>query len=326
MKDMSENAERPVVVPGGSIAGLLAAKVLAKSGADVTVVDRDRLSDVDGARRGVPQDRHTHGLLARGQQVLEELFPGLTDELTAAGAESGDLGSQLRWIFNGRRLRPAESGLLVVGGYRPRGGFLTKLSDGRCIVSLTGVLGDHAPTDPERFLDYARSLPVPDIYEAIRDTRPLEEDSTFRYPTSIRRRYDKLARFPDSRIVLGDAACGFNPVYGQGITVAALQALTLRKHPRRGVPVAPRRFFRDIAKVLDAPWEIAAGGDLAFPGAEGRRTLKSRIANAYTGKLHAAASVDARITAVFVRVAGLVDPPTAPTATVGRPTPDQDEG
>ncbi|MER6797088.1 FAD-dependent oxidoreductase, partial [Amycolatopsis mediterranei] len=116
---MSEGAGHTAVVLGGSMAGLLAAKVLAESGTDVTVVDRDRLSDTDSARRGVPQGRHTHGLLARGQQVLEELFPGLTAEMTAAGVEAGDLGSQLRWYFNGRRLSPAESGLLVVGGYRP---------------------------------------------------------------------------------------------------------------------------------------------------------------------------------------------------------------
>jgi hypothetical protein len=109
--------------------------------------------------------------------------------------------------------------------------------------------------------------------------------------------------------VVGDAVCSFNPIYGQGMTVAALEALALRRHLQRGAEPQPRRFFRDLTRVVDVPWDIAVGGDLAVPGVQGRRTLKVRLANAYIARLHAAAAHDARLASAFVRVAGLVAPP-----------------
>jgi hypothetical protein len=110
-------------------------------------------------------------------------------------------------------------------------------------------------------------------------------------------------------LVLGDAVASFNPIYGQGMSVAALQVLTLRRHLARGVEPQPRRFFPDIARVVDVPWDIAVGGDLVFPGAQGRRTVKVRLINAYLARLHAAAVHDADLAGAFVRVAGLVAPP-----------------
>ncbi|MFI6508996.1 FAD-dependent oxidoreductase [Streptosporangium sp. NPDC050855] len=424
---MSDHVGNRAVVLGGGMAGLLAARVLSEAYTDVLVVDRDTLTGVTGPRRGVPQGRHAHALLARGQQILEELFPGLGDEFAAAGVPAGDLAGDLRWYFNGRRLRPARSGLMSVsatrpvlearvrarvaalpnvaflerhavlslsstaGGERitgvrvaaedetgpgrvleadlvvdatgrgsrtpvwleelgydrpgeervkvglayttrhyrlssdpygddlsinpvaspanPRGAFFPKLHDGSSQLSLTGILGDHPPTDPDGFLAFVRSLSAPEIYEAVRDAEPLDDPVTFRFPASVRRRYERLRRFPEGLLVMGDGVCSFNPVYGQGMTVAALEAMVLREHLRLGVPPRPQRFFRDISPVIDVPWEISAGGDLAFPGVEGPRSLKTRLGNVYMSRLHAAAARDGGVTEAFFRVAGLVDPP-----------------
>jgi 2-polyprenyl-6-methoxyphenol hydroxylase-like FAD-dependent oxidoreductase len=429
MTTMSNHIGDRAVVLGGSMAGLLTAAVLAEAYEEVMVIDRDQLTGVMKPRRGVPQGRHAHGVLARGRLAFDELFPGFTERLTAAGVPMGDLSGQVRWYFNGRRLRPSRTGLTLlgparpmleghvrdlvsalpnvvfveesdiiapvtsrdggrVGGVRiqhrsegstemtveadlvvdatgrasrtpawleaagyprveeermkigltytsrqyrlrsdpfhgdlsinpvatpahPRGAFLHTLGGDRCLLSLTGMLGDQAPTDPDGFLAYARSLPVPDVFDAIRDAEPLTDPVSFRFPASQRRRYERLSRFPERFLVIGDAMCSFNPVYGQGMTVAALEALALRRHVRRGTPPQAREFFKDIAKIIDAPWEVAAGGDLAFPGVEGRRTMKSRLGNAYMARLHAAATHDAGITEAFMRVAGLVDPPQA---------------
>jgi hypothetical protein len=111
--------------------------------------------------------------------------------------------------------------------------------------------------------------------------------------------------------VLGDAFCSFNPVYGQGMSVAALEALALRDQLRRRRPPHPATFHRHLARIVDAPWELAVGGDLAFPGVEGRRTPRTRLLGAYIERLHAAAATDAELAAAFLRVAALVDPPTA---------------
>jgi 2-polyprenyl-6-methoxyphenol hydroxylase-like FAD-dependent oxidoreductase len=131
---------------------------------------------------------------------------------------------------------------------------------------------------------------------------------SFHYPASVRRRYEQLEAFPDRLLVLGDAACSFNPVYGQGMTVAAQEALTLRSHLEQGLP-QPLVFLKDIADVIEIPWQISAGGDLDFPGVAGPRPPMVQMMNAYMGLLQSAATRDAQVTRRFMRVAGLVDPP-----------------
>ena len=186
---------------------------------------------------------------------------------------------------------------------------MQRLEDDRWMLTLAGILGDHPPTDPDGFVEFARSLPFPDIWEAIRDAEPLDDPVAFRFPASVRHRYERLRRFPAGLLVTGDALCSFNPIYGQGMTVAALEALTLRRHLASGVEPQPRRWFRDLARVVDVPWQMAAGGDLLFPDVQGRRTRKIRLLGAYLTRLHAAAAHDAHLAAAFLRVAGLVSPP-----------------
>lgn len=77
------------------------------------------------------------------------------------------------------------------------------------------------------------------------------------------------------------------------MSVAALEALTLRRHLDRGIELQPRRWFRDLARVVDVPWDLSAGGDLAVPGVPGTRTLKGRLLGGYLNRLHAAAANDA---------------------------------
>ncbi|MFI8861309.1 FAD-dependent oxidoreductase [Streptomyces prasinus] len=116
---MTAVAERRAVVMGGSMAGLLAARALVESFDEVVVVDRDVLPDLPVNRRGTPQDRHVHGLLARGQQILEEYFPGMTEELRAAGAVTGDVTGDVRWIMDGVPISKGHAGLLTVSVSRP---------------------------------------------------------------------------------------------------------------------------------------------------------------------------------------------------------------
>jgi len=193
----------------------------------------------------------------------------------------------------------------------PRAGVLARLEGDEWLLTLAGILGDRPPTDSEGFMAFARSLSFPDIHEAIRDGEPLDEPSTFRFRESVRRRYEKLTRLPEGFLPFGDSVCSFNPVYGQGMTVAALEALVLERHLRQAGALQTRLILRDFARVVDAPWEMARGADLALPGVRGERSWLERLIGGYIARLHAAAVHDAELGAAFVRVSGLVDAPTA---------------
>lgn len=116
---MRRKREGRAIVLGGSMAGLFSARALSETFANVTVVDRDELTGPNELRRGLPQGHHLHGLLARGQQITEEYFPGITEQMRAAGAQTGDVADDVRWIINGKRLAKVDSGLIALTSSRP---------------------------------------------------------------------------------------------------------------------------------------------------------------------------------------------------------------
>lgn len=429
------HADNHAIVIGGSMAGLLAARVLSDHFTRVTLVERDPL---EGAtpRKGVPHGRHAHGLLAQGQRILEQLFPGLGDDLIAAGASSVDLMDDVRWYQPGgyrmrgasdirglslsrplleagirRRVlafpnvtvrtaaevtglvtssdgtrvsgaivarradaaappetlvadlvidaggrgsrapawleslgyeRPQEERITIGVGYatrlfarRPddlpgaravivqptpphqkRIGVLLPVEDERWIVTLGGWLGDHAPTDLDGFRAFARSLPAPDIYDVIKTATPLDDGTVYMFPMNLRRHYERLERVPEGYVVIGDALCSFNPIYGQGMTVCALEArelaVCLREAPSAGgLAGLPRRFYRRAAAVIDLPWQMAAGADFAYPGVGGHKERGTDLLNWYMRQVQGAATRDARTCRRLVAVSNLLAGPSA---------------
>jgi 2-polyprenyl-6-methoxyphenol hydroxylase-like FAD-dependent oxidoreductase len=425
---MAHLGEHAIVI-GASMGGLLAARALADHYAEVTVLERDALPKAPEPRKGVPQGRHAHGLLARGREVLDELFPGLSEEMVAQGAVCGDVVDHVLWFNHGVYLLNAPSalqGLLIsrpmleegvrrrllqlpnirllehsdalepvfdrlagrvtgvraqlqrdpggtetisadvvvdasgrgshspawleaLGYPKPREesvqvriGYMTRLyrrrpkhlpgkqavvmaacqpdwrfgvilaqEDDRWIVTLGGYLGDRPPMDEAGYIEFARSLPKPEVFEVIKDAEPLTPLAAYQFSANLRRHYEELSRFPEGLLVFGDALCSFNPVYGQGMTVACTEALALQESLAAGPQGIARRFFQAASRLIDIPWQMAVGGDLQHPGVEGKRAAQGRFINWYLAKLFHAAQHDAVLATRFLEVANLMNPPSS---------------
>lgn len=422
---------KKAVVIGGSIAGLLAARVLSTHFDQVILIERDKVSDRPEARRGQPQANHLHALLATGKDILERYFPDLIPSLQAGGAILADLSQAARWHIEGGYRLQYDSGLTgilvsrpfleceirrrvlllpnitvfdettveeliatpdrsqIVGvrlkrsadkeqseilsadlvvdaagrgsasprwltalGYKkapetvvniglryatrlyhrqptdlvnaqlaivsadpshcPRSGLAFPIEGDRWIVTLVGWGGNQPPLDEQGFLNYAHSLPAPDVYNIISRAEPISEVVGYSYNASQRRHYEKLAHFPSGYLVMGDALCSFDPAYGQGMTSAALQATALdellRTQPQD--PQLARKFFKQAAKIIDIPWQLAVGEDFRYPTTQGQKAPGTDLINAYVALVHQATHTDPVVYSAFLGVMNLLAPPS----------------
>ncbi|HKI52720.1 MAG TPA: FAD-dependent monooxygenase [Anaerolineales bacterium] len=181
----------------------------------------------------------------------------------------------------------------------------------RWVVTLGGYLGDHTSTKYPEFLESARRLPSPEIYNVIKNAEPLGEPVAYKLPANLRHHYDGLSRFPEGYLVIGDALYSFNPIYGQGMTVAALESVALNECLKNGKNQLAKHFFARASKIIDDSWNTAVGNDLAYPKVEGQRTIMMRFLNWYMGRLQVAAHMDANVFIAFLKVINMVAP--APT-------------
>lgn len=419
------------VVLGASIGGLLAARVLADYYDRVTVVERDMLPADPVNRRGVPQGRLIHACLSRLTEILDELFPGLSDALLADGATTWDDGdfAKVDFSFGGhhqvrsgrsaraprilspsrpvlewnvrqrvtaipnitfkeghdvigleaspdrRRVtgarvverasnvetvltadlvidatgrgsrtpvfleqlgygRPTEDEVMVQLAYacqlvrlpqgvikehmiarfpepgRPRMFAMLGYENNTFMLGAGTVAGVEPPRDYAEILRYADELASPSVAEALRRAELIGDLVHYRVPSNRWRRYDKMLRLPDGLLVVGDAVCSFNPIYGQGMTVAAVEATVLRDCLRRGGRGFTRRFTRLAAKTVRVAWQTAVASDLALPEVPGPRPLAMRITNRCLEPVMVATESDPVVAAQFMRITAMLDPAT----------------
>ena len=193
---------------------------------------------------------------------------------------------------------------------RPTGMALANYENDTAMFTAWGMVGQDPPRDLASMLAFVEAFAPDHVLAAMRTAEPLGEVARHGMPSSQWRRYDKMARFPEGLLVCGDAICSFNPIYGQGMTVAALDALTLRECLSRGGQESlSRRYFRAAAKHIAVPWQMGAGGDLAFPAVEGQRQPSMRLMNRFGGWVLVACESDAVVVERFLKVNHLVDPP-----------------
>ncbi|MFI6449405.1 FAD-dependent oxidoreductase [Kitasatospora sp. NPDC050543] len=428
MTHAETHAETHAVVLGAGFAGLVTARVLADHFTAVTIVERDDWAGV-GPRRGVPQGRHAHAFLAKGYEILETLYPGVTEELFQDGARHVDFLADVRFGFHGHVLTQVPTGLqallasrpffeghlrrrtlalpnvrllgdhevtgvtterravtgvricprgrdrertlaadlvvdclgrsgrstawldelgfarpreertrvdltyasrhlrlsgtapsgdriVVVGAQpgRPTGLALSEQERGQWVLSLYGY-GTHAPpADPEGFLEFARRLAPPDVWAVIRDAEPLDDVAVYRFAHCTRRRYDRLADLPAGMVAVGDSQCSLNPVYGAGMTSAALQALALGRCLRGMTPAMragkelPKHYYRASARLITQPWWFSVLGDHLLPEVPGKRLPGMALIRRHLLRMLSAAEHDGYLATAVMEAFGLVAP------------------
>ena len=183
----------------------------------------------------------------------------------------------------------------------------------RWVMSVGGWHGDKAPLDEAEHLAYVKSLGMPELYKIASTCEPLSEIYAYNFPSSLRKHYEKMKRFPKGYLVLGDAISSFNPTYGQGMTSASLQAIELDKlltNPISDDTLA-LTFFKKAAKVIDTPWSLAVGEDFRYAETEGPKPPAINFINKYISRVHRATLKDKVVCEAFLNVMSLLKPPTS---------------
>lgn len=194
-----------------------------------------------------------------------------------------------------------------------RGGGAFPVEGDRWLVLLQGVHGDGPPTDFDALREFAASLPYDGVAELLATHDPVDgEVHHYPFPSNRRQRYETLDGYPDSLVVLGDAVASFNPVYGQGMSVACLEAVVLHHAlADGGVDDLPRRFFDRASGVVDVAWTMATSVDLGYEQTEGSRSLGTRFFDQYLTRLVETAHDDGEVATTYGRVLSMEIPPTA---------------
>src|SRR5712692_5589493 len=425
------------VVIGGSLAGLMTARVLADHFDHVTILERDHIEGHPALHKSIPQGNHLHALLLGGQQVMSALYPDFTDKLRNLGAVRVRMGEEMVWYLpagkaytpcgtlvrepqylgfdahcqsrgllehcvrqctlalanvkfasdiavqglvyeNGRvqgvrydhdgRAHSLAADFVVDAGGRgshalrwltelgfgvpeettigvdlaysstkfrvpdsydepermliffglsphlPSGGIMEEIEDKAWHLTLVGRFGEYPPTDEEGFLAFAKSLYSPKLYALIKDAERVADIIHYRFPSSVHRHYERLTAFPEGFLVLGDAICSFNPVYGQGMSVAALQVkalqhlLTERAAGAQGLEGLALAFLPKAAEEIVTPWTLAANQDLAYPQTRGIRPPNLEESAAYFAALNALAAEDGEVHRLLAEVFHLAKP------------------
>lgn len=419
---VADGTNRHAVVLGGGIAGLLAARALTNHFDRVTIIEKGDLARDLAPRKTAPQGAHVHGLLSRGREIMEHLFPGVTAELVAGGAtlagindvriyilgwrktHDGDdkilamtrpfleliLANRVRAlnsvtiqenaeaiglagttarvtgvvVRDGEREREVQVGFIVdargrssnladwmkrlgleppqhetsplssvycsyllepePGAERPLlhqvaridekiGVLLFPVEQGRVQLSIGANAHIAMPKSHEEALAFMlNKLPVPDAYEAAKRLRPVTAPAYSRFTASVRRKYDALKQLPEGIVAIGDAVASFNPIFGQGMTIAALEAEWLDQCLAKNDPAKPgfaKAYYAGVKPIVDLAW--------GWPDLESKRdnpraqNWPTRFLLWYTERMQYAATRNAYVSKTIMRVQNMIDPPAA---------------
>ncbi|HEX7275916.1 MAG TPA: hypothetical protein VF244_00940, partial [Acidimicrobiales bacterium] len=292
--------------------------------ANVTIRDR---TAVEGLIADASGTRVTGVRLAGGEEVASDLVVDASGRPARTLAWLHELGYQppptsvveVDTRYVSRRYRrtdlPARDwkAAAVVGDpASKRLAMLLPMEDDQWILGMAGVNGESAPTDDAGMLAYAHTFESSVIADVMAASEPVGEPVTHRFPANLRRHVERLRRFPLGWVLLGDAVCSFDPIYGQGMTSAALQAEALGVQLDRSAAIDrafARSYFRAVNKIVKIPWSIAVGGDFVYEGTTGKKPLGTDMVNRYMNQVVRAGQHDDEVAIRLNEVVALLRSP-----------------
>ncbi|HEY2715504.1 MAG TPA: FAD-dependent monooxygenase [Solirubrobacterales bacterium] len=186
----------------------------------------------------------------------------------------------------------------------PVGGLVMPADNGVAALAAVGMMKDYPPAERERMIEFLERARTPLLADIARQSVPVSEPRAYRQPGNLRRRWESLANRPGRFVVVGDAVASFNPVYGQGITMAAYAASSLRAvlgDPSIDLEALPQAFFDRLRKGVDIAFETAAGSDAEYEGAELQGFESSGAEQAdYSARLEVLAVSDPEVAATLL--------------------------
>jgi hypothetical protein len=241
--------------PATTVEGLLAdgeRRVRGVRLGDGTEIKADLVIDASGRSSRTPQFLQALGL---GAPEVTEL--------------PVDIGYSTQIFRPGPNARDWKGMLVHSSPPATRTAALMPIEGGRWIVTLVGWNGDLPGGDMDSFMAWARGMPVPDLFQAISAAEPLDRVWRWRFPSNLRRHYERMARMPDGLVVLGDANTSLNPIYAQGMSQGVIGASmldTALHEQRRTVGTAnvsglSRRLHHAYGRFLDECWMTSTAED-----------------------------------------------------------------
>nr|WP_090339082.1 FAD-dependent monooxygenase [Mycolicibacterium malmesburyense]CRL67207.1 2-polyprenyl-6-methoxyphenol hydroxylase-like oxidoreductase [Mycolicibacterium malmesburyense] len=278
------------VLTDGAVTGV---HIVDRTGAHQTTLSADLVVDATGRSARTPAFLAAHGF-TRPVERSYRVQLSYTSQLFRLSPEA--LADRVVFVSPTRE-RPTGVGMLAY-------------EDDTMIVTLIGVAGYQLPTRlPEMLAAVAECVP-PKVSAALAKAEPVGETHHRQFPTSVWRRYDKLPSFPHGLLVIGDAVCSLNPMYGQGMTAALLQAQSLRETLAAEAAPVSRDYFREVARKLAPFWWANRLNDFAFLPTSGWKAWPQRALNGYVTAYMTAASTDIALSETFLRMLQGVDPGT----------------
>ncbi|RXT49369.1 squalene monooxygenase [Bradyrhizobium betae] len=255
---------------------------------------------VDASGRGAP----TLGLLdVLGWEKPQETAVGVDISYTTAVLRPGNVSSD--WKILVTLPDPATSAT---------SGLIIPLEGGRWITSISHHGAPDRPKTWEEFLAVARQLKTPAIYNAIYKLLPPGGLRHFVLDESRWRHFERLERLPRGILPVADSLCRFNPVYGQGMTVAAREAKLLRGILDRvageadPIEALQAAFMSEVGAFLQAPWNMGVNADFAYPTTRGERPEHYEESRQFEAALFRAVVADPVVQRAFSDVLQLMEP------------------